>query len=51
MHFAPITKPYNIQPMPRPINWTRHQIMEWLERNPIHGVADIAFLTKEVRRV
>jgi hypothetical protein len=25
--------------------------MEWLERNPIHEVADIAFLTKEVSRV
>jgi hypothetical protein len=42
---------YDIQPIPRPSNWTRQQIMEWLESNPIHEVADIAFLTKEVRRV
>ena len=45
------SKLYNIQPIPRPSNWTRQQIMEWLERNPIHEVEDIAFLSKEVRRV
>jgi hypothetical protein len=45
------SKHYDIQPIPRPSNWTRQQIMEWLERNPIHEVADIAFLTKEVSRV
>jgi hypothetical protein len=45
------SKAYSIQPMPRPSNWTRQQITDWLERNPIHDVADIAFLTKEVRRV
>lgn len=42
---------YNISPMPRPRNWTRQQIMEWLERNPMQESADIAFLTKEVQRV
>ena len=25
------TKLYDIQPIPRPSNWTRQQIMEWLE--------------------
>ena len=45
------SKQYNIQPIPRPNNWTRQQIVEWLERNPICEPADIAFLTKEVRRV
>jgi hypothetical protein len=45
------SKAYNILPMPRPSNWTRQQITDWLERNPIREAADIAFLTKEVRRV
>jgi hypothetical protein len=44
-------KDYNIQPIPRSRNWTRQQIMEWLDRNPISEPADIAFLTKEVQRV
>jgi hypothetical protein len=43
---------FNIVPVPRPpSNWTRVQILEWLERNPIHNVADIAFLTNEVFRL
>ena len=42
---------YNIQPIPRPRNWTRQQIMEWLEQNPIREPTDIAFLNKEVHRV
>ncbi|KAI2510573.1 hypothetical protein MHU86_3841 [Fragilaria crotonensis] len=42
---------FNITPVPRPSNWTRIQIIEWLERNPIHNVADIEFLTNEVFRL
>ncbi len=42
---------FNIVPVPRYSNWTRVQILEWLERNPIHDVADIAFLTNEVFRL
>ena len=42
---------YNIQPIPRPSNWTRVQILEWLERNPVCEVADVSFLKNEVRRV
>jgi hypothetical protein len=45
------SKLYDIQPIPRPSNWTRQQIMEWLKCNPIHKVEDIPFLSKEVRRV
>jgi hypothetical protein len=42
---------YNIAPAPRPNNWTRAQIMEWLERNPVCDPPDITFLTNEVLRL
>jgi hypothetical protein len=42
---------FNIVPVPRPSNWSRAQIMEWLERNPIQNVADKEFLTNEVFRL
>jgi hypothetical protein len=42
---------FNVVPVPRYSNWTRVQILEWLERNPIHDVADIAFLTNDVFRL
>jgi hypothetical protein len=41
----------NIAPAPRPSNWTRVQILEWLERNPVSDSADIEFLTNEVARL
>ena len=44
-------KLFNIVPVLRPSNRTRVQILEWLEQNPIHDVADIAFLTNEVLRL
>jgi len=42
---------YNIAPAPRPNNWTRAQIMEWLEQNPVCDPPDITFLTNEVLRL
>lgn len=45
------TELFNIVPAPRPSNWTRIQIMEWLEHNPIRETADIEFLTNEVMRL
>ena len=40
-----------VVPVPRPSNLTRIQILEWLNHNPIRGVADIKFLTNEVLRL
>ena len=37
--------------LPRPANWTKPQIVEWLERNPVSEPADVEFLTTEVLRV
>jgi hypothetical protein len=42
---------FNIVPAPRPSNWTRVHILEWLERNPVCNNADIEFLTYEVSRL
>jgi hypothetical protein len=42
---------FNISPAPRPSNWTRAQIMEWLEQNTIREEKDIEFLTNEVSRL
>jgi hypothetical protein len=42
---------FNAAPVPRPSNWTRVQILEWLERNPVCNSADIEFLTNEVSRL
>jgi hypothetical protein len=40
-----------VRPLPCPSKWSRVQILEWLEQNPIQNVADIEFLTKEVFRL
>ena len=42
---------FNIIPVPRASNWTRAQIMEWLERHPVRDGADIEFLETEVLRL
>jgi hypothetical protein len=42
---------FNITPAQRPCNWTRGQILEWLERHPVRDNADIKFFTSEVSRV
>jgi hypothetical protein len=42
---------FNVVPVPRPSNWTRIQILEWLNHNPIRDVVDIEFLTNEVLRL
>ena len=42
---------FNIAPELCPSNWTRVQILEWLEHNPIRNVADVEFLTNEVLRL
>jgi hypothetical protein len=42
---------FNVVPIPRPSNWTRIQILEWLNHNPIRDVVDIKFLTNEVLRL
>ena len=44
-------KQYNISPVPRPRNWTRERIMEWLEQNTMREEKDIEFLTVEVSRL
>ena len=42
---------YNIMPVPRPRNWNRGQIMEWLEQNAIGDEKCMEFLTNEVSRL
>jgi hypothetical protein len=42
---------YDVNPPPRPINWTRVQINEWLQRNPIREINDVDFLGDEVARL
>ncbi len=42
---------FNVVPIPRPSNWTRIQILDWLNHNPIQDVVDIEFLTNEVLRL
>jgi hypothetical protein len=37
--------------LPMPANWTKSQLFEWLERNPVSEAADVEFLTTEVLRV
>jgi hypothetical protein len=34
-----------MKPAPRPSNWTRNKMMEWLEENPVGTTTDIQFLT------
>jgi hypothetical protein len=42
---------YNVLPVPRPTNWKRHQIIEWLEQNPIREYNCIQFLRCEVAKL
>jgi hypothetical protein len=42
---------FHINPVPRAKNWTRAQIMEWLERNPVRDAVDIEFLKGKVLRL
>ena len=42
---------HKVDPMPRPLNWTRVQHIEWLERNPMTCEEDVTFLTSEVLRI
>ena len=42
---------FNVTPIPRPSNWRRGQMLEWLEQNPVHDNSDIQFLTNEVLRL
>ena len=37
--------------LPKPVNWTKSQIFEWLQSNPVSEAADVEFLTTEVLRV
>ncbi len=42
---------FNVVSVPRRSNWTRIQILEWLNHNPIRDAVDIEFLTNEVLRL
>ena len=37
--------------LPRPYNWTRIQMIEWLEQHPVSESVDVEFLTFEVLRL
>jgi hypothetical protein len=41
---------YNVHPVPRPANWKRPQIIEWLEQNPVRENDCIEFLISEVTK-
>jgi hypothetical protein len=41
----------NMTSLPRPTNWTRMQMMEWLDSNPVSEACDVEFLTSEVLRL
>lgn len=41
----------NMTSLPRPANWTRMQMMEWLDSNPVSEACDVDFLTAEVLRL
>jgi hypothetical protein len=42
---------YNVHPVPRPDNWKRPQIIEWLEQNPVRENDCIEFLISEVTKL
>jgi hypothetical protein len=44
-------KAFKVTPLPRPTNWTRSQIIKWLETNPVSEPSDVDFLVSEVSRV
>jgi hypothetical protein len=37
--------------LPRPTNWARMQMMEWLDSNPVSEACDVDFLTSENLRL
>jgi hypothetical protein len=41
----------NMRSAPRPTNWTRNQMIEWLEEHPVSDSMDVQFLTFEVLRL
>jgi hypothetical protein len=41
----------NMRSAPRPSNWTRNQMIEWLEEHPVSDSSDVQFLTFEVLRL
>jgi hypothetical protein len=41
----------NMRSAPRPSNWTRNQMIEWLEEHPVSDSMDVQFLTFEVLRL
>jgi hypothetical protein len=41
----------NMTSIPRPTNWTRMQMMDWLESNPVSDAPSVDFLTSEVLRL
>jgi hypothetical protein len=41
----------NTRPGPRPSNWTRNQMIEWLQENPVYASIDVQFLRFEVLRL
>ena len=41
----------NMTSLPRPTNWTRMQMMEWLDSNLVSEACDVEFLTSEVLRL
>ena len=40
-----------VRSAPRPSNWTRNQMIEWLEEHPVSDPMDVQFLTFEVLRL
>ncbi len=41
----------NMTSLPRPTNWARMQMMEWLDSNPVSEACDVNFLTSENLRL
>jgi hypothetical protein len=37
--------------LPRPTNWARMQMMDWLDSNPVSEACDVDFLTSENLRL
>ena len=42
---------YDIQPRPRPTNWKRPRIIEWLHNNPVREGSCKAFLFAEIEKL
>ena len=41
----------NMTSLPRPTNWARMQMMDWLDSNPVSEACDVDFLTSENLRL